>query len=246
MNAPFIPNDAPFSEEQKSWLAGFLAGVQSRSLFDVGTSADADLTRLDILYGTQTGNAEGVAEEAAAAAKAAGFAPHVAELDDISMEQLAQMQNLLIVISTYGEGEMPDNAGLFWGELTSSTAPRLESMHFSVLALGDTGYDEFCQAGKLMDMRLEQLGASAYMIVLIVISTLKNRLNNGPLVYWKSCRVQAVARLSHKAVAKPRQRNPNGTAKTLTLRRSSKTVFSRAKVQLKKSATSHLILAIAN
>ncbi len=159
MNAPFIPNDAPFSEEQKSWLAGFLAGVQSRSLFDVGTSADADLTRLDILYGTQTGNAEGVAEEAAAAAKAAGFAPHVAELDDISMEQLAQMQNLLVVISTYGEGEMPDNAGLFWGELTSSTAPRLESMHFSVLALGDTGYDEFCQAGKLMDMRLEQLGA---------------------------------------------------------------------------------------
>jgi sulfite reductase (NADPH) flavoprotein alpha-component len=66
---------------------------------------------------------------------------------------------VLIVTSTYGEGEMPDNAQLFWQALSASTAPRLEQMHFAILAIGDTGYDGFCQAGKFFDMRLEQLGA---------------------------------------------------------------------------------------
>ena len=66
---------------------------------------------------------------------------------------------MLIVTSTYGEGEMPDNAELFWEALSAESAPRLEGMDFAVLALGDTGYDGFCQAGKLIDMRLEQLGA---------------------------------------------------------------------------------------
>lgn len=160
MNAPFIPTDAPFTDDQRSWLAGFLAGVASRSLFaDQDAGAGTELTTLNIAYGTQTGNAESVAEELAAAAKSSGFAPKVLELDDIDMEMLAGMDNLLVIISTYGEGEMPDNAGLFWQALSANTAPRLEKMHFSVLGLGDTGYDEFCQAGKLMDMRLEQLGA---------------------------------------------------------------------------------------
>ena len=86
--------------------------------------------------------------------------PRVAELDSVSMEQLAKMDTLLVVVSTYGEGEMPDNAQLFWDALSASTAPRLETLEFAVLALGDTSYEHFCRAGKLVDTRLEQLGAT--------------------------------------------------------------------------------------
>jgi len=160
---PYIPEDAPFSGEQKTWLGGFLAGLHSRLVAGGGAAApaaeSADVKYLDILFGTQTGNAESVAEDAAALAKTKGFTPRVAEMDDVSMEQLATMQNLIVVVSTYGEGEMPDNAHIFWDALSASTAPRLENLTYGVLALGDTSYDEFCQAGKLVDTRLEQLGA---------------------------------------------------------------------------------------
>jgi sulfite reductase (NADPH) flavoprotein alpha-component len=160
---PYIPEDAPFSGEQKIWLGGFLAGLHSRLVAGGGAAAPAaeaaDVKYLDILFGTQTGNAESVAEDAAALAKTKGFTPRLAEMDDVSMEQLATMKNLIVVVSTYGEGEMPDNAHIFWDALSASTAPRLENLTYGVLALGDTSYDEFCQAGKLVDTRLEQLGA---------------------------------------------------------------------------------------
>jgi sulfite reductase (NADPH) flavoprotein alpha-component len=162
----YIPEDAPFNEDQRAWISGFLAGLHSRLAMNIATPppAIADQTgprpSLRILYGTQTGNAEGVANDAAAAAKSQGFDVKVSGLDDIELDEFAGLTYVLIVTSTYGEGEMPDNAELFWEALSSSMAPRLEGVSFSVLALGDTSYDGFCQAGKLFDMRLEQLGAS--------------------------------------------------------------------------------------
>ncbi|MEE2060818.1 sulfite reductase subunit alpha [Rhodococcus artemisiae] len=163
MTAPFIPADAPFTTDQRSWLAGFLAGMQTR-LFSGGPASAVGTTgsapALHILYGSQTGNAESVAEDAAAAARTHGFAPAVSALDDIDSAAFASLGRVLIVTSTYGEGEMPDNAELFWDALSAESAPRLDGMDFAVLALGDTGYDGFCQAGKLIDMRLEQLGAT--------------------------------------------------------------------------------------
>lgn len=162
MKIPYIPDDAPFNGDQRSWLSGFLAGLLSRKIMGGGATTDAATVQakpLDILFGTQTGNAEALAEEAAALAKTRGFAPRLAELDAISMKQLTMMENLVIVISTYGEGEMPDNAELFWNALSAASAPRLAQLSYGVLALGDTSYDHFCQAGKLIDTRLEQLGA---------------------------------------------------------------------------------------
>ncbi|MEM1100691.1 MAG: sulfite reductase flavoprotein subunit alpha [Pseudomonadota bacterium] len=162
---PYIPTDAPFSGDQRAWLGGFLAGLHSRALMGGGVQAVAPGEQqvkakpLDILFGTQTGNAESLAEEAAALAKTRGFRPRVNEMDAIEMDALSQMENAIIVVSTYGEGEMPDNAHMFWEALSASTAPRMESLNYAVLALGDTSYDEFCQAGKVIDTRLEQLGA---------------------------------------------------------------------------------------
>ena len=160
---PYIPEDAPFSGDQKLWLGGFLAGLHSRLATGGGAATavtDAvEVKHLDIIYGTQTGNAESLAEDAATFAQSKGYTPRVAEMDDVGMDHLAAMQNLIVVVSTYGEGEMPDNAHQFWDALSATTAPRLEHLNYGVLALGDTSYDEFCQAGKLVDTRLEQLGA---------------------------------------------------------------------------------------
>ncbi len=166
MKIAYIPQDAPFNEDQRAWISGFLAGLHSRLAMNIAvppavvSDQSAPLPPLRILYGTQTGNAEGVANDAAAAAKLQGFDVTVSGLDEIELDEFAGLKYVLIITSTYGEGEMPDNAELFWEALSSTVAPRLEGVSFGVLALGDTSYDGFCQAGKLFDTRLEQLGAN--------------------------------------------------------------------------------------
>lgn len=163
MKIPYIPQDAPFNGDQRVWLAGFLAGFHSRTAMGLETSVAAATPKaaasvLNILVGTQTGNAEALAMDIAAAARVQAMQPVVTALDDVSMDSLSSMKRVIVVTSTYGEGEMPDNAQLFWEALATDAAPRLDEMNFAVLALGDTGYDGFCQAGKLIDTRFEQLG----------------------------------------------------------------------------------------
>lgn len=154
-----IPADAPFSAQQESWLAGFIAGIAAAGRRD-SAGADAPAATVDVLIGTQTGNAELVADDIVAVARARGLGGRATALDDVTPDALAAMSHVIVVTSTYGEGEMPDNAGLFWEALQSDTAPRLEDVRYSVLGLGDRGYDDFCQAAKLIDTRLEQLGAT--------------------------------------------------------------------------------------
>lgn len=163
MKPPYIPIEAPFSDQQRMWINGFLAGLNSQkptTNLKAQASLDANIKKLSVLYGTQTGNAEDLASDAAVLARKSGYSVTVEELDSIEMETLADLQNAIVVVSTYGEGEMPDNAQIFWDKLSADTAPRLDNLSFAVLALGDTSYDEFCQAGKLIDTRFEQLGAS--------------------------------------------------------------------------------------
>ena len=160
MKLPQLPIDAPYSEGQRAWLSGFFAGMHTHMIQSVGLATQTDSRALTLLYGSQTGSAEGVANDAATVAKAYGLKPVVKSMDELEADALAAIDYLLIVTSTYGEGEMPDNAQLLWDSVCAETMPRLEGMKYSVLALGDTSYDLFCQAGIDWDNKLAELGAT--------------------------------------------------------------------------------------
>ena len=154
--APHIPSDAPFTPEQRVWLGGFLSGLTAKlKAEDTGGPSRPPVS---VLYGTQTGNAESLANDLAGTLKGQGVPVSLRSLGDVALDEVAGMGRVLVVCSTYGEGEMPDDAALFWDAFRDSTT-RLEGLQFGVLALGDTGYDDFCQAGKDIDTRFEQLGA---------------------------------------------------------------------------------------
>lgn len=159
---PVIPESAPFSPAQRHWLNGFLAGLYSRGPAAAGMpapAAPAAKEPLMILFGSQTGTAEGLAHETAEKAVSLGFEPKVLELDACDPSDLQSQKNLLVITSTYGDGEMPDNARGFWEKLSSEDAPALPNLAYAVLALGDTNYVTFCTAGKELDARFEALGA---------------------------------------------------------------------------------------
>ena len=161
---PIIPESAPFNAEQRSWLNGFLAGLLSKSEAGAAppaSGAQVSKRSLLIAYGSQSGNAESLAKRLGKEALGRGFAAKVAGLDSVQASDLTQHGNVLIITSTWGEGDMPDNAISFWDTINNNgSSPRFDGVKFSVLALGDMNYgDTFCLAGRKLDERLEQLGA---------------------------------------------------------------------------------------
>jgi sulfite reductase (NADPH) flavoprotein alpha-component len=158
VKVPFLPENAPFTAAQRLWLNGFLAGLFAQHESQTAESS-APAKPLLILFGSQTGTAEGLARRAASAATGRGFLARVMEANDATKLEWSSETRLLIITSTYGDGDMPDNAQGFWDWLQTDAAKTLAHVEYSVLALGDTHYENFCAAGKKVDERLEQLGA---------------------------------------------------------------------------------------
>lgn len=122
--------------------------------------SDRERFSLVIGYASDMGSAEFVAFQLATALKEIGVDVTETELNDIGFDDLRTATHFLVVASTWGEGELPDNGALFWEMLSAADADRLEHLDFAVFALGDSGYDLFCNAGKIIDERLAALGAT--------------------------------------------------------------------------------------
>ena len=156
--APFIPENAPFSEDQRAWLNGFLAGLYPNAPVE-GEASAAAATPVTILFGSQTGTAETLSKKLAKQLKATNCEPTIRDMSELSPEDLKEIQHLLLITSTYGEGEPPDNAQALHAALMAEGAPPLKDLKYSVFGLGDSSYADFCQCSKEFDQRLEALGA---------------------------------------------------------------------------------------
>ncbi len=181
-NSPFNDEQAQLinqalstlSNDQKLWLSGYLtanmqggtaeapapqaAGAVQQS-GAVAAPQVVEPRKITILFGSESGNAQWVAELLESKLKENDFDATLSEMDQYKTKELKNVEDLLIVTSTHGEGDPPDNALSFYEFLYGRKAPKLDGARFSVLALGDQSYEFFCQTGKEFDARLEELGA---------------------------------------------------------------------------------------
>ncbi|MEW9697601.1 assimilatory sulfite reductase (NADPH) flavoprotein subunit [Paenibacillus sp. SI8] len=175
MNSPFNQEQVDLlnrliptlTATQRIWLNGYLAATQGSSTAapagaaptaTLATTAPVISKEVTVLFGSQTGKAQGLAKKVTKKLEEQGFQVTLSSMADFKPNALKKVQNLLILASTHGEGEPPDNAITFHEFLHSKRAPQLEDLRFSVLSLGDTSYELFCQTGKDFDKRLEELG----------------------------------------------------------------------------------------
>jgi sulfite reductase (NADPH) flavoprotein alpha-component len=158
--ASFKESINDLSPLQLAWASGYLAAKSEGSpVAAVQAPKTVVSPTLTILYGSQTGNAKGVAKKLATQASAEGMSVELKGMGEIKPKAIKNITHLLIVASTNGEGEAPDDAIALHEFLASKKAPKLDHLHYSVLALGDTSYEFFCQTGKDFDQNLERLGA---------------------------------------------------------------------------------------
>jgi sulfite reductase (NADPH) flavoprotein alpha-component len=195
---PFIPDNAPFSPEQRAWLNGFLAGIFSSVPAPAAESRPS--LRIAVLYASQSGTAEGLARKLAKELKTLGYTPSVSTLVGYTPAALAAESYALILASTYGDGDAPDGVQPFYEQLCLEHFPRMEKLSYAVFALGDRHYEHFCKFGIDLDTKLAALGANP------LCRRVESDVDiSEPFAAWKT---DALARLNDLALGRTRKAPP--------------------------------------
>lgn len=175
LNSPFSQEQAELlnqllptlTDQQKIWLTGYLSAQAALAGSEAVTPAPSAAASaqpvskdVTVLYGSQTGNSEGLAKKTAQHLEEKGFQVTLSSMSDFKPNNLKKINNLLVIVSTHGEGDPPDNALSFHEYVHGRRAPKLDHLSFSVLSLGDSSYEFFCQTGKEFDERFEELGGT--------------------------------------------------------------------------------------
>ncbi|PCJ31943.1 MAG: sulfite reductase subunit alpha [Gammaproteobacteria bacterium] len=157
-----LPEDAPFDPAQRQWLNGLLTGISTiAAAAQAGPEEEISGTPLTILYGSQSGNCEVLAKDLKKYSASQGFEAKIEELDSSSLAALAQLQHVLIICSTFGEGEPPDNAKNFYQSIMDADGVTLPAtLNYSVCGLGDSSYTYFNKCAIDIDTRLAEMGAT--------------------------------------------------------------------------------------
>ena len=198
---PFIPENAPFSHEQRAYLNGLLAGLFSAaSSSSIAANPPASL-KIAVLYASQSGSAETLARKLTKELKARGHVVSLTSLEGYTPATLAAERHAILIASTYGEGDPPDAVQPFFQQLCLEHFPRYQDLSYSVLALGDSSYEHFCKFGIDLDNKLAALGANRICDIVVCDVDLDDTFAN-----WRSSLIE---RLDAATAALPGPSSPS-------------------------------------